>query len=115
MAASRDNPWWVDVLENGPSSPNAKFFHIDWKPVGGIIENQTVLLILGNPYHDVLESREPVVTLDDFGDNFGLNMRYYEYHLPQEVNSYGFILSQAVSCCSGSATDCNIGRPVETG
>ncbi len=31
--ASDENPWWNDVLENGPSSPYAAYFDIDWKPV----------------------------------------------------------------------------------
>ena len=29
---SEDNAWWPDVLENGPSSPYALFFDIDWNP-----------------------------------------------------------------------------------
>src|SRR5689334_23778967 len=24
------NPWWLDVLENGPASPRAEVFDIDW-------------------------------------------------------------------------------------
>ena len=27
------NPWWNDVLENGPGSIYAEFFDIDWDPV----------------------------------------------------------------------------------
>src|ERR1051326_1157331 len=27
------NHWWMDVLENGPSSTYAKYFDIDWKPL----------------------------------------------------------------------------------
>src|SRR5213596_306529 len=27
------NPWWMDVLENGPSSRFARFFDIEWRPV----------------------------------------------------------------------------------
>src|SRR5579884_1545754 len=30
--AGRDNPWWWDVLENGPSSVRARSFDIDWDP-----------------------------------------------------------------------------------
>ena len=26
-----ENAWWNDVLENGPSSPYASFFDIDWR------------------------------------------------------------------------------------
>ena len=29
----RANRWWWDVLENGPCSPYARFFDIDWDPV----------------------------------------------------------------------------------
>ena len=29
------NAWWTDVLENGPSSPTAKFFDIDWDAAQG--------------------------------------------------------------------------------
>src|ERR1700753_1665339 len=28
--AGRDNAWWWDVLENGQSSPYARYFDIDW-------------------------------------------------------------------------------------
>jgi (1->4)-alpha-D-glucan 1-alpha-D-glucosylmutase len=31
--AGDTNPWWLDVLENGPGSPRAAFFDIDWAPV----------------------------------------------------------------------------------
>ncbi len=30
MAASPENPWWTDVLENGKESPYAGFFDTDW-------------------------------------------------------------------------------------
>jgi (1->4)-alpha-D-glucan 1-alpha-D-glucosylmutase len=28
-----ENRWWMDVLENGPSSPYVMYFDIDWAPV----------------------------------------------------------------------------------
>ena len=30
---SRENLWWMDLLENGPSARHAGFFDIDWEPV----------------------------------------------------------------------------------
>jgi (1->4)-alpha-D-glucan 1-alpha-D-glucosylmutase len=30
--AQSANPWWQDVLENGPSSRFARFFDIEWHP-----------------------------------------------------------------------------------
>jgi (1->4)-alpha-D-glucan 1-alpha-D-glucosylmutase len=32
MAASHENPWWMDVLENGPASAYAHYFDIEWHP-----------------------------------------------------------------------------------
>ena len=40
MAASTQNPWWYDVLENGPNSPYAHFFDIDWHPVKPELANR---------------------------------------------------------------------------
>jgi (1->4)-alpha-D-glucan 1-alpha-D-glucosylmutase len=30
--AGRENPWWWDVLENGPSSRYAGYFDLEWDP-----------------------------------------------------------------------------------
>ena len=52
-----DNRWWNDVLENGPASPYAEFFDIDWAA-----SNRPELLgrilvpTLGEPYGKVLEA-----------------------------------------------------------
>jgi (1->4)-alpha-D-glucan 1-alpha-D-glucosylmutase len=92
MAAHPENPWWVDLLENGPSSPYADFFDIDWNPPGGIVQNQVVLPILGKPYHEALESGELVLALDDAG----LHIRYYDNRLPLEIKSYGMLLSRSI-------------------
>src|SRR3954464_14674473 len=32
MSTSAENQWWVDVLENGPSSRYSAYFDIDWDP-----------------------------------------------------------------------------------
>jgi (1->4)-alpha-D-glucan 1-alpha-D-glucosylmutase len=40
---SEDNAWWLDVLENGPSSPYALFFDIDWNPVKRELKNKVLL------------------------------------------------------------------------
>ncbi len=50
------NPWWRDVLENGPSSPFARFFDIDWQPLKRELENKVLLPVLGEQYGRVLES-----------------------------------------------------------
>ena len=32
-AVPGEDAWWTDVLENGPASPHAPYFDIDWRPV----------------------------------------------------------------------------------
>ncbi len=54
----RMNPWWRDVLENGPSSVYAHFFDIDWEPVNEALEGKVLLPLLGDQYGAVLERGE---------------------------------------------------------
>ncbi len=56
------NAWWLDVLENGTSSPYARFFDIDWTPVKAELKNKVLLPILGDQYGKVLENQELLLT-----------------------------------------------------
>jgi (1->4)-alpha-D-glucan 1-alpha-D-glucosylmutase len=49
------NEWWHDVLENGPSSPFARFFDIDWDPTKPELKDRLLLPILGEQYGEALE------------------------------------------------------------
>jgi (1->4)-alpha-D-glucan 1-alpha-D-glucosylmutase len=62
-ADPRSNPWWRDVLENGPSSPFADFFDIDWDPVKPELKDKVLLPVLGDQYGRVLERGELQVRL----------------------------------------------------
>lgn len=50
------NVWWMDVLENGPSSVYAKFFDIAWQTVKPELTNKVLLPVLEDQYGQVLES-----------------------------------------------------------
>ncbi len=52
------NPWWWDVLENGPSSPFAAFFDIDWEPIKPDLRGKVLLPVLGDQYGRVLNRGE---------------------------------------------------------
>ena len=52
------NPWWMDVLENGPSSRYARFFDIEWQPIKDELADKVLLPILGDHYGAVLEEQE---------------------------------------------------------
>ncbi len=49
MAASDENPWWVDTLRLGPASPYARVFDIDWVAGGGKVR----LPVLAGPLEQV--------------------------------------------------------------
>lgn len=55
---SEDNAWWMDVLENGPSSPYALFFDVDWNPVKRELKNKVLIPVLSEQYGTVLERQE---------------------------------------------------------
>ncbi|MGH9372680.1 MAG: malto-oligosyltrehalose synthase, partial [Vicinamibacterales bacterium] len=72
------NAWWNDLLENGPSSPAAKFFDIDWTPVKEELHAKLLLPILGNQYGHVLEHGELQLAFRDGA----LGLTYVEHELP---------------------------------
>lgn len=72
------NLWWRDVLENGPSSPFARYFDIDWTPVKGELLNKVLLPILGDQYGLVLERGELQIAYADGT----LTLSYFERNLP---------------------------------
>src|SRR5262245_1201656 len=50
------NAWWNDVLENGPASPYAGNFDIDWRSYMPDLYDRVLVPVLGDPYGKVLES-----------------------------------------------------------
>src|SRR5271157_4490659 len=58
MAAGSENPWWMDVLEDGPGSAYAAYFDIDWHPPSLTLANRILLPVLGSFYGQTLNNRE---------------------------------------------------------
>ena len=55
MAADPEhNKLWRQVLRDGPSSPAARFFDIDWRPLTGLVRDKVLLPILDEPYGQAL-------------------------------------------------------------
>ncbi|HET7877061.1 MAG TPA: malto-oligosyltrehalose synthase [Methylomirabilota bacterium] len=84
------NPWWMDVLENGPSSPYATFFDIDWVPVKPELRNKVLLPVLPDQYGRMLESQQ--LQLEFFEGAFFV--RYAGVRLPVAPDSYAQVLTQ---------------------
>ncbi|MDP8928932.1 MAG: malto-oligosyltrehalose synthase, partial [Actinomycetota bacterium] len=84
LAASPENPWWVDVLEHGPASAWAASFDIDWEAGDG----RVVLPILGRPEREALERGEIRIALDEAG----LHVAYHDTRLPLDPATYPLVL-----------------------
>jgi (1->4)-alpha-D-glucan 1-alpha-D-glucosylmutase len=86
------NPWWRDVLENGPSSAYARFFDIDWQPHKRELAGKVLLPVLGEQYGHTLEG-------GGFKLEFsagGFTMRHGELTLPLAPRTTRPLLRSAV-------------------
>jgi (1->4)-alpha-D-glucan 1-alpha-D-glucosylmutase len=88
MAANQENPWWMDVLENGPGSAYAAYFDIDWHPPSLTVENKILLPVLGTFYGQALNNRE----LHLIFQRGSFLIRYYDMFFPLTPKSYRRIL-----------------------
>ncbi|MBU4272186.1 MAG: malto-oligosyltrehalose synthase [Planctomycetes bacterium] len=84
-----ENAWWSNVLENGPGSPYAHYFDIDWHPVKTELKNKVLLPLLGDQYGEVLESGQLRLEYHD-GAFF---LRYFQQRLPLDPRTYPIILT----------------------
>jgi (1->4)-alpha-D-glucan 1-alpha-D-glucosylmutase len=85
---SPDNQWWMDVLENGPSSPYAQYFDIDWAPVKKELKDKVLIPVLGDQYGNVLDSQELRLAFES-GAFF---IHYYDYKFPIRPHAYAVVL-----------------------
>ena len=88
MAASAENPWWMDVLENGAQSAFAAFFDIEWHPHSRSLDGRILLPVLGRPFGEALDSGEIKLTFQDSRFFF----QYFDSLFPLAPRSYHAIL-----------------------
>jgi len=88
MAASPENPWWMDVLENGPGSAYAAYFDIDWHPPSHTLANRILLPVLGSFYGQTLNNREFQLVFR----RGSFLIQYYDMSFPLTTKSYRRIL-----------------------
>ncbi len=85
------NQWWMDVLENGPSSMYAPYFDIEWHPLKSDLRGKVLLPILGDQYGRVLERGELQVHFEEGA----FYLSYYDRRLPIAPGTYRHILEIA--------------------
>ena len=90
--AAPGNEWWMDVLENGPSSMYAPYFDIDWCPIKSDLRDKVLLPILSDQYGRVLERGELQVRFEE-GSFY---LWYHDRKLPIAPGTYRHILEVAL-------------------
>jgi len=89
---SPDNLAWRDLLENGPSSPFARHFDVDWTPPKPDLEAKVLLPVLADQYGLALEAGEiDVVRADGRFD-----VTYRTLSFPVDPKSWPQILRSAL-------------------
>ena len=89
-----DNPWWLDVLEWGPTSPHAVSFDIDWDILPYRARAGVLLPIIGSSYGEALEKGEIELRYDPGEGSF--SAWYFEHRLPIAPERYSEILRNVV-------------------
>lgn len=87
----QENPWWWDVLENGPASRYSAYFDVDWEPPEARLRNTVLLPVLGDHYGKVLDAGE--IKLDREGADCVI--RYTNRTFPVAPRSLDTIVSLA--------------------
>ena len=101
MGIGADNPWWMDVLENGPASPYARFFDIDWTPVDPELAGKVLLPVLGDHYGEVLGRGELALGFD--AESGGFAVRYHEQRFALDPRDYAAPLGRAGTLLAADA------------
>lgn len=83
-----ENVWWNDVLENGPSSPYAHYFDIDWHPVKPVLRDKLLLPVLGGPYGKVLEAGQFSISYEAGA----FVAHYFDHRFPIAPETYQKVL-----------------------
>ncbi len=86
------NKWWMDVLENGPSSMYAPYFDIDWHPLKSDLHDKVLLPILTDQYGRVLERGEFKVVFDEGA----FCLEYRKQQFPIAPGTYRHVLELAL-------------------
>ncbi|HEY2550894.1 MAG TPA: malto-oligosyltrehalose synthase [Streptosporangiaceae bacterium] len=96
--AGRANAWWWDVLENGPSSPFARYFDIDWDPPQRKLAATVLMPVLDDQYGRILEAGELSVQRGDGS----FTVFYRDHEVPVSPRTLGELLTKAAAAAGSS-------------
>ena len=90
-----DNPWWLDVLENGAASLYAQHFDIDWEPLNNELFGKVLVPVLGDQYGDALDRGELKLLWESARGELALH--YKQHRFPLAPQTYPVLLARALS------------------
>lgn len=97
------NPWWWDVLENGPASRHAGYFDIDWNPARASMRNRLLVPVLAAPLGEVVDAGGIRVEFDERAGAF--RFAYGEGTYPLEPGSYPMLFKGGGTHTGAAITD----------
>jgi len=98
----KENPWWWDVLENGPSSRYAGYFDMEWDPPEVKLRNIVLLPVLGDHYGRILESGDLRLEREEGA----FMVRYHDQVFPVSPRSLNDLLAGAAEKCQSDELSC---------
>jgi (1->4)-alpha-D-glucan 1-alpha-D-glucosylmutase len=85
-----DNPWWLDVLENGQSSPYSAMFDIDWDPRDASLRGKVLEPVLGKTLDEAIAAGEVSLIWDEALGK--LAFAYAEHRFPLRHEDYAEVI-----------------------
>jgi (1->4)-alpha-D-glucan 1-alpha-D-glucosylmutase len=92
MGTGTANPFWEDVLAQGPASRYARWFDIRWRNAAEPLRGRVLLPILGDKLAKVIERGEITVAFNDGR----LRLCYFDNDFPLDPASWPLVLERAL-------------------
>ncbi|MDB5394312.1 MAG: treY [Rhodospirillales bacterium] len=85
-----DNPWWLDVLENGNASRYACFFDIQFDVDDSELQGKILAPFLGAPYGEVLQSGDLKLVRDKASGKVAVAYHHHRFPIrPEDREAVG--------------------------
>lgn len=101
MALNAENPFIVDVMENGTLSRYYNFFDIDWNHPYEGLNGRIMIPVLGKSFGKCLEDGELSLKLD----SAGMYVSYYDHWFPVRMESYASVFDRCVGALRDTLGD----------
>jgi (1->4)-alpha-D-glucan 1-alpha-D-glucosylmutase len=79
-----DNPWWLDVLENGDASRYARFFDVQFDTPDADLQGKILAPFLGAPYGEVLQSGDLRLVRDEATGKVAVAYHHHRFPIRPE-------------------------------